>query len=168
MIVAPNHYLNQVVEILVRTLRTYFGEIWIKVQQVSVMQEMSLKMSSTKWRLFCLGQCINYFHKCTILKSSVNNSLFQQMNMEMSSATTDHILLCPTVLIGLKLQARLDTTARTLSSLNSHPIVPTWHIFALLALCVRKPTATRDFAAEWSCCAELYWLDCSEKQLNEW
>ena len=137
-----------------------------------------------------LFQPMCYFHVCTIHRSSVNNKSFQSMSLKKSSsATSDYILLCSTVLICPRLQARLDTTTRIpisndfdlwlsedkltlilikwyscqslnhmlfrivsanwylllcfrkwFYSLNSLPIVTTWHIFRIIGIWFRETT----------------------------
>ena len=50
--------------LLTGPLRTYFGGIWIKIQQVS-----SKKILSAKWRQFCLG--LNVLKLCHVLSTSI-------------------------------------------------------------------------------------------------
>ena len=51
---APSHYQNQCWNIVNWTLRNNFSEILIGIQ-TSSFKKMHLKMSSAKWRPFCLG-----------------------------------------------------------------------------------------------------------------
>ena len=51
---APSHYLNQCWNIVNWTLRTNFSEILIETVRFSF-EKMRLKVSSAKWRRWCLG-----------------------------------------------------------------------------------------------------------------
>ena len=53
-LVASNHHLNHAGILLIGPLGTNFNEIWIKIQNFSLMK-MHLKMSSGKWQPFCPG-----------------------------------------------------------------------------------------------------------------
>ena len=51
---APSHYMNQCWNIVNSTLGTNFNEIVIEINIISF-KKINLKMSSGKWRPFCLG-----------------------------------------------------------------------------------------------------------------
>ena len=56
--------------LLIRTLETNFSEILSKIRAFSL-KKMHLKMSSAKWRPFCLGLNVLIAHSLTPLYSGV-------------------------------------------------------------------------------------------------
>ena len=59
-IFTPSYYMNQWWPFVTWMLGINFSEIFIKIQRISIKKMHLLKMSSAKWRPFCLGLDANF------------------------------------------------------------------------------------------------------------
>ena len=102
--------------LLIRNLETEFSEIWSMIYTFSC-KKMHLKMSSGKWRQFCLGlDVLSLFYVCSLwCYLSFSSTSFHITNLQKPSQTSMSIYRESRRTIWMTSQLALDTVCNKIS-----------------------------------------------------